>query len=105
MKSKNPTPDQKNEALLKDKNTSAPTQRGQILAYLKIKQSLNTLELRELGFISPAQRLLELKQQGHNIISIREDVFTPDGRLHRRVARYYLSNIPPANDVCMEGLE
>jgi hypothetical protein len=104
MKNKSPTPDQKNEALLKDKNTSASTQRNQILSYLKIKQSLNTLELRELGFISPAPRLQELRQRGHNIISIREDVFTPDGRLHRRVARYYLSNIPPANDACIEDL-
>jgi hypothetical protein len=102
---KSTTSSDESSALLNNKDTSASTQRSQILAYLKIKQSLNTLELRELGFISPAQRLLELKQQGYNIISIREDVFTPDGRLHRRVARYYLSNIPPANDVCMEGLE
>lgn len=93
------TPDSDDRSpLLNNKDTSAATQRSQILAHLKATQSINTLEFRELGFISPAPRLLELRQRGHNIKSIREDVRTPDGRLHRGIARYYLSNIPPAND-------
>jgi hypothetical protein len=96
------TPDQKNSALLESKDTSAATQRNQILAHLKSTPSLNTLELRELGFLSPAPRILELKERGHNINSIREDVRTPDGRLHRGIARYYLSNVPPANDLLIE---
>jgi hypothetical protein len=95
---KKATPDPKNSHLLSNKDTSAATQRNQILAHLKNTPSLNTLELRELGFISPAPRILELKERGHNIKSTREDVCTPDGRLHRGIARYYISHNPPAND-------
>ena len=89
-------------ALLKDKDTSAATQRNQILAYLKSTPSINTLEFRELDFISPAPRILELKGYGHNIKSTREDVRTSDGRLHRRIARYYFSHNPPANEISSE---
>jgi hypothetical protein len=92
------TPVQKNSALLKDTDTSASTQRNQILAHLKNTPSLNTLELRALGFISPASRILELKHRGHNIKANKENVITPDGRLHRGIARYYLSYVSPAND-------
>ncbi|MEP1384362.1 MAG: helix-turn-helix domain-containing protein [Paraglaciecola sp.] len=95
---KKATPDQKSSLLLNSNDTSAATQRNQILAHLKTTPSINTLEFRELGFISPAPRILELKSHGHNIKSIREDVRTPDGRLHRGIARYYLSQTPPAND-------
>jgi hypothetical protein len=92
------TPVQKNSALLTDTDTSASTQRNQILAHLKNTLSINTLEFRKLGFISPAQRILELKERGHDISSNRENVITPDGRLHRGIARYHLSYVPPAND-------
>ena len=97
------TPDSDDRSpLFSNKDTSAATQRSQILAHLKRTPSINTLEFRELGFISPAPRILELKERGHNIKSIREDVKTPDGRLHRGIAQYYLSNIPPANDTDKE---
>jgi hypothetical protein len=98
MKNKSPTPDQKNEALVNNKDTSASTQRNQILAHLKNTPSLNTLELRALVFVSPASRTLELKYRGHNIKANKENVITPDGMLHRGIARYYLSYVPPAND-------
>jgi hypothetical protein len=94
---KNATPNDESSVLIDQLDTSAATQRNQILAHLKRTPSINTLEFRELGFISPAPRLLELRQQGHNIKSHREDVRTPDGRLHRGIARYYLSNVPQAN--------
>lgn len=98
------TPDNDDRSpLFNNKDTSAATQRNQILAHLKTTPSINTLEFRELGFISPAPRILELKERGHNIKSIREDVKTPDGRLHRGIARYYLSLAPPANDVNSEA--
>jgi hypothetical protein len=95
---KNATPYHESSALLDQKDTSAATQRLQILAHLKATPSINTLEFRELGFISPAPRLLELRRQGHNIKSHRENIRTPDGRLHRGIARYYLSKVPLAND-------
>ncbi|MCC2615919.1 helix-turn-helix domain-containing protein [Aestuariibacter halophilus] len=88
----NSTPVQKNAALLDSKDTSAETQRQQILSHLRKKQSINTLEFRQLGFMSPAPRIFELKQLGYTIRSVMEDVITPDGRMHRRVARYYLSH-------------
>lgn len=95
---KNATHNDESSALIDQLDTSAATQRQQILAHLKATPSINTLEFRALGFISPAPRLLELRQQGHNIKSHREDIRTPDGRLHRGIARYYLSKVPPAND-------
>ncbi|XOV80834.1 MAG: helix-turn-helix domain-containing protein [Aestuariibacter sp.] len=79
------------------KDTSAATQKLQMLVYLRKLPSINTLEFRELGFLSPAPRILELKADGHRIISVREDVRTPDGRLHRGIARYYLKQ-SSAND-------
>jgi Cft2 family RNA processing exonuclease len=96
------TPVQKNSALLTDTDTSASTQRNQILAHLKNTPSLNTLELRALGFISPASRILELKYRGYNIKANKEIVITPGGMLHRGIARYYLSYVPPANNQDIE---
>lgn len=95
-------PSDQTKSILCSKDTSANTQRMQILAHLKATPSISRLEFRELGFISPAQRILELKEYGHNIVSTRESVTTPDGRLHRGIARYYLSNVPPANDPSSE---
>lgn len=93
---KHTSPDQKKDALISKKDTSAATQRLQILAHLERLPSINTLEFRELGFISPAPRILELKARGHNIKSTRETVETPDGRTHQGIARYYLSSNPLA---------
>ena len=101
---KKATPDQKSSPLLNSKDTSAATQRNQILAHLKQTPSINTLEFRALGFISPAPRILELKADGHNIKSIRETVVTEDGREHNCIARYYLSSTPPANDPNKEAV-
>lgn len=98
---KNATPSDES-SVLTSKDTSAHTQCLQILSVLKTEVSMNTLELREIGFISPAPRILELKQQGYNIISVREDVRTRDGRLHRGIARYYLKNSLSANDSSSE---
>lgn len=95
---KKATPNGESSLLLNSKDTSAATQRNQILAHLRQTQSINTLEFRELGFISPAPRILELKERGHRIESVRETVTTSDGREHVGIARYYLSSNPPAND-------
>ncbi|MFT6909362.1 MAG: hypothetical protein ACJAS1_006078 [Oleiphilaceae bacterium] len=89
--------DQNKDALIASKDTSAGTQRQQILEHLKRLPSINTLEFRALGFISPAPRILELRERGNNIKSVRETVKTEDGRTRTGVARYYISNIPPAN--------
>ncbi len=92
MKNKNLTPDQKNEASIKNKDTSALTQRMQILALLKRYPSINTREFREIhGILSPAPRAFELRLMGYEILTHLEGIRTPDGRLHKRVARYYLT--------------
>jgi hypothetical protein len=96
------TPVQKNSALLTDTDTSASTQRDQILTHFKNTPSLNTLELRALVFVTPASRTLELKYRGHNIKANKENVITPGGMLHRGIARYYLSYVPPANNQDIE---
>jgi hypothetical protein len=89
--------DQKKDALIASKDTSAETQCLQILEHLKRLPSINTLEFRALGFISPAPRILELRGRGHNIKAVRETVKTEDGKTHTGIARYYISNTPPAN--------
>jgi|TARA_B110000240_G_C13057172_1_gene265967 hypothetical protein len=97
MKNKSPTPDQKNDALLKNKDTSSSTQRMQILALLKRHLSINTLEFRDIhGILSPAPRVFELRLMGYEILTHLENIRTPDGRLHKRVARYYLTFVNDA---------
>ncbi|TRY30730.1 helix-turn-helix domain-containing protein [Aliiglaciecola sp. M165] len=89
---------------LNSKDTSAHAQRLQMLALLEKSVSINTLEFREKGFISPAPRILELRQRGYDILSIREDVRTQDGKLHRGIARYIL-RVRPQNNGKITGLE
>jgi hypothetical protein len=91
------TPDKKNNALLKSIDTSASTQRMQILALLKRYPSINTLEFRDVhGILSPAPRVFELRLMGYEILTHLEDIRTQDGRLHKRVARYYLTIVDDA---------
>ena len=98
MKDKIPTPDQTNQALLGNKDTSANTQRNQIIALINKYQSRNTPEFREHGIMQPASRILELKERGHKIEKVLETYIDGTGKIHQRVARYYFANNPPAND-------
>ncbi|MBA6234066.1 MULTISPECIES: helix-turn-helix domain-containing protein [unclassified Colwellia] len=71
-------------------DVSSATQRAQILSYLKAQGSATTLDLRnELHILSPAPRILELREQGYRIVTVRENQVTPDGKKHL-VARYIL---------------
>ena len=47
-----------------------------------------TPELRELGFLAPAARVCELRQQGHEIVTRMVFTFAEDGKPHR-VAQYH----------------
>jgi hypothetical protein len=99
---KSTTPIDESGTLINNKDTSAATQCSQILAHLKRMPSINTLEFRYLGFISPAPRIKELKERGHNIKSTRETITTDDGRTHSCIARYYLVvNQPAIENVLM----
>ncbi|GAA6183767.1 helix-turn-helix domain-containing protein [Aliiglaciecola sp. NS0011-25] len=97
------TPDQKTDALLNDNDTSANTQRSQIIALLKKHQSVNTPEFRQHGIMQPASRILELKLQGYPIEKVLENFIDGTGKKHSGVARYYFTSNPPATDnACSE---
>ncbi len=93
---KNATPDQ-DSSVLNSIDTSAHTQRSQIIALIKRYQSLNTPEFRDHGIMSPAPRILELRAKGHRIEKVLETYIDATGKKHHGVARYYFANNPPAN--------
>lgn len=78
-------------------DTSAHTQRLQILAHLKLKP-LNTLQLRELGFMTPAPRIMELRRMGYPIKTVCKDAYDHCGILHKRVAIYSLITSPESKE-------
>lgn len=98
MKKLPPTPDEKNKALLNSNDTSANTQRNQIIALINKHQSCNTPEFREHGIMQPASRILELKEQGYIIEKVLETYTDSTGKVHHGVARYYFANYPPADN-------
>ena len=80
-------------------DVSSATQRTQILTYLKTYGSATTLDIRNnLHILSPAPRILELRERGEPIITVRENQPTPDGKEHY-VARYVLQNNIPSAEV------
>ena len=98
------TPNDGSDANPNLQDTSAATQRLQILSLLRVN-SLNTIELRERSHMAPAPRIKELRSKGYVIRTNLEDAKDLDGVLHKRVARYtLLSEPPPANDDNREGV-
>jgi hypothetical protein len=95
---KKATPDQKSSPLLSNKDTSAATQRNQIIALINKHQSANTPEIRMAGIIAPAPRIFELRQQGYKIEKVLERYTDEEGKIHSGVVRYYFAHNPPAND-------
>jgi hypothetical protein len=97
-------PSDQTKSILDSKDTSAHTQRLQILSHIR-RLPLNTLELRELrelrelGHMAPAPRTKELRNKGFIIVTSFESVTDELGKLHRRVVRYKLVYEPPANDI------
>jgi hypothetical protein len=70
---------------------SAAAQRLRILEALRTRP-ISTLEARrELDVMHPAARVMELRADGHNIITHRNREPTDCGKLHT-VARYVLLN-------------
>lgn len=71
-------------------NTSASWGRASIIQALRIGPK-TTVELREQwGVMSPAPRILELREIGHIIVTVPVSAFTADGVKHKGVARYTL---------------
>lgn len=71
-------------------NNSAAGQRHAILNWLQERGSLTTLQARnELGIMSPAARVMELREQGHNIVTHWTKTVDRTGTKHRE-AKYVL---------------
>lgn len=71
-------------------STANSAQEQCILAALQ-EGSANTTELRErFEIMHPAARVQSLREQGHDIRTIRETVIDREGRSHHGVARYVL---------------
>ena len=65
------------------KSTSTESQRSLLLDHLK-KGPLTTIQARdELGVMSPAPRVMELRRQGHNIITLWTETVDRTGTKHR----------------------
>jgi len=69
-------------------STSTASQCARLLAYLQIS-SITTLQARsELDIMHPAQRVKELKDDGHNIVTCWTTGWT--GKAAHRIASYVL---------------
>lgn len=71
-------------------NTTIAAQRSRILNHLRNSGPLTTLEARNsLDVMHPAARVMELRQQGFNIVTHRRTDYTDQGDPHV-VAQYVL---------------
>ena len=65
-------------------------QRQRLLDHLEQYNAITTIEARELyDIMSPAPRVLELRERGYNIVTTRVNQHTDKGN-HKGVARYVL---------------
>jgi hypothetical protein len=75
---------------VKSNQINQESQRSEILYWLRNNPSLNTLQARKkLGIMHPSGRVLELRQQGHNIITHWSTAYDALKQPHR-VAQYVL---------------
>lgn len=85
------------------KDTSVSNQRNIILNALN-ESNKTTIELRrDYGVMQPAPRILELREQGHKINTVRMSCFTDDGIKHNGVAQYVLVKSKPSNALESRG--
>ncbi|MGM0593477.1 MAG: helix-turn-helix domain-containing protein [Pseudomonadota bacterium] len=79
-----------NNSQANDSNTSTAAQRSRLLKHLREVGPVSTLQARELlNIYSAPPRVFELRNQGHNIVTIWVRERDNLGRLHR-VGRYAL---------------
>jgi hypothetical protein len=81
----------------KKQNTTYAAQRSRILTSLmQLKaKGLTTIEMREeLDVMSPAPRVLELREEGHQIETVWTTSENAQGKTHRN-ARYLLTMVTP----------
>lgn len=75
------------------KDNSKATQRRTILKVLR-ERSASTFDFRQMGIVSPAPRIKELREQGYQIETTRIRSLDHTGQPHGGVALYRLINEP-----------
>lgn len=81
------------ENVTNKKDTSTVNQQNIILQALK-NSPKTTIELRhDYGIMQPAPRILELREQGYKIDTVRVAGLTHDGIKHHAVAKYVLRGV------------
>lgn len=71
---------------------SYKAQRQALLTYLLTFGRINTLQARAMGIMSPAPRVMELRKDGHNIITKRVTLVDTLGIKHPHSGEYVLLN-------------
>lgn len=75
-------------------DTTLEAQRARLLERLQ-KGPIDTITARrELNLLMPAARIKELREAGHPIKTHRITTEDDQGRLHRRVALYFIGALP-----------
>lgn len=95
---KNTNPNQRIDAPTMSQAVSTLKDRKKIVSLLR-KNPTHTIIFREKhGLISPAQRIIELRNKGYDIETQKIRAQSIDGRWHNNIALYTLISEPPAND-------
>lgn len=90
----NPQTTTKRKAKFTD--NSAFNQRLKLLDWLFECGSITTSEAREhLDIMSPAPRIMELKQAGYLIVTVTDNWTSPHGINHKGIAKYVLTQKQP----------
>lgn len=79
--------------------TSAYAQQQRVLAVL-MDHPASTFELRDrYSVMMPAARVIELREQGHEILTRRQNLPDRFGRIHPRVAVYVLVRLSEQKEI------
>jgi hypothetical protein len=99
---KNTNPNQRIDAPITSQAASTLKDRKKIISLLR-KNPRHTIEFREQhSLISPAQRIIELRNKGYDIETQKIRAQSIDGRWHNNIALYTLISEPSANDQKIE---
>ena len=99
---KNTNPNQRIDALIISQAASTLKDRKKIVSLLRIKPT-HTIQFRENhSLISPAPRIIELRNKGYEIETLKIRAQAMNGRWHNNIALYTLISEPPANDINSE---
>jgi hypothetical protein len=99
---KNTNPNQRIDAPITSQAASTLGDRKKIISLLR-KNPRHTIEFRKQhSLISPAQRIIELRNKGYDIETQKIRAQSIDGRWHNNIALYTLISEPSANDQKIE---